>query len=147
VIHRDLNPKNVLVKDDECSYVKLADFGVSRVRESHLTMTRAECVGTPIYMAPEMHRNEPYNAAVDVFSFALVCWELYSLEKPFRGWTQYRLIKGVGDGDVRPSPVPASMPSEVVTLMERCWQKESRDRPGMTEVVSKLDAMLRKMSA
>jgi len=145
VIHRDLKPANCLVWDEECTVVKLADLGVAKIREGSQTMTRAEQAGTPMYMAPEMHRNEPYNTSADVFSFGLVCWEIYSLEKPFKGLTMYQLIKNVGEGNLRPTPIPSTLPPELKMLMERCWQKEPKDRPEMKEAVAVLDGLLRKL--
>jgi len=138
IMHRDVKPANCLV-DEECSVVKIADLGVARVKTgSQRTMTAASQAGTPTYMAPEVHRDEPYNCAADVFSFALLCWELYAVQKPFRGWGMYQLIKGVGDGNERPSPMPVSMPAELAALVGRCWQKQPKDRPEMKEALGLL---------
>eukprot|EP00727_Mastigamoeba_balamuthi_P001508 m51a1_g11354 putative ctr1-like protein kinase (169) ;mRNA; r:6774-10682 len=79
IVHRDLKPMNILV-DGESSRCKLTDFGLSCIRwEDYLT----GATGTPIWMAPEVLRNEPYTEKVDVYSFALVVAEVFTHQTPF----------------------------------------------------------------
>ena len=40
--------------------------------------------GSPRYMAPECHLNQPYNEKVDIYSFAMCVWEMIELEVPFK---------------------------------------------------------------
>lgn len=52
VIHRDLKPSNILL--DEKGHAKIADFGISRVKDPSKTcLTVTNNNGTPMYMAPE----------------------------------------------------------------------------------------------
>ena len=60
----------------------VSDFGVSRI-EASAVMT-AE-TGTYRWMAPEMIDHRPYTRKVDVYSFAVVLWELYTMQLPFSG--------------------------------------------------------------
>jgi len=128
------------VWDSECSLVKIADLGVAKVKETLETLRNYGQAGTPTYWAPEMHREEPYGTSADVFSFALVVWELYAMEKPYKGWTLRQLMKEVGDGAARPSPV-TSMPAGIASLVQHCWQKDPRARAEMKAVVAKLDEL------
>lgn len=52
---------------------KVIDFGVSRFKEVDLKMT---CIGTPVWMAPEVINLQKYSEKADVYSFALVIYEL-----------------------------------------------------------------------
>jgi len=72
VIHRDLKPENVLL--DERGWVLIGDLGSCRLVDMKVTQTKL--VGTPLYMAPEMYDEGEYTAAVDVYSFGLIVYEL-----------------------------------------------------------------------
>jgi len=99
--------------------------------------------GTPVYMAPEMWRKEAYGAAADVYSFSLVAWEVFACQKPFpRSWSVIDLFNNIGQGDARPSPMPAAMPARVQQLVIRCWAKDSKTRLRMTEVVTDLESLV-----
>ena len=88
IIHRDLKPGNVLVSSlDPNSEVlcKISDFGESRKGMNQTqTMTMTVGVGTPYYMAPEMLRGDnKYTRAVDVYSFSIMCVELWNERLPY----------------------------------------------------------------
>ncbi|KAG6951667.1 hypothetical protein JG687_00013470 [Phytophthora cactorum] len=71
VIHRDLKSRNILL-DGEMK-AKLSDFGISRER---LDRTMTACVGTSLWMAPEVMLGERYDVKADMFSFGVVLSEL-----------------------------------------------------------------------
>ncbi|KAJ1290869.1 hypothetical protein BS78_02G276000 [Paspalum vaginatum] len=71
IVHRDLKTANLLMADQ---VVKVADFGVARVKDQSGVMT-AE-TGTYRWMAPEVIEHLPYDHRADVFSFGIVLWEL-----------------------------------------------------------------------
>ena len=73
ILHRDLKLENILMTEDLLP--KLADFGFSRffVDNEEKPMT---FVGTPSYMAPEIHDNAPANASMDVFSLGCILYEI-----------------------------------------------------------------------
>eukprot|EP00250_Pteridium_aquilinum_P013933 c21669_g2_i1 orf=503-1408(+) len=90
IIHRDLKPDNLLLTADQRT-VKLVDFGLAR--EETLTEMMTAETGTYRWMAPELYstvtlRNgekKHYNHKVDVYSFAIVLWELLTNRMPFEG--------------------------------------------------------------
>jgi serine/threonine protein kinase len=82
VIHRDIKPGNVLL--DERNEVCIGDFGSSK-NESTLT-SQSRAAGTLWYVAPELHivgGDCEYDAAVDVYSFGIVLWEIIRGERPY----------------------------------------------------------------
>lgn len=82
VLYRDLKPDNLLVfsvSHNASVNVKLSDFGTSiTVDDVKSARKHTGNVGTPVYMAPEVMASQAYNAKVDVYSLAMLIWELMS---------------------------------------------------------------------
>lgn len=68
VVHRDIKPDNVFIKKEAGHTVyKLGDFGFAVKKEIN-----KDIVGTPIFMSPELFREEPYGSEVDVWAYGLL---------------------------------------------------------------------------
>jgi serine/threonine protein kinase len=72
-MHRDIKLENILVKQNKSSFAsndfefKLADLGQAKLHSGKNLLKQTTC-GTPLYMAPEVYFNEPYNGKADVWS-------------------------------------------------------------------------------
>lgn len=85
IIHRDIKPQNVLIKDD--GTVKITDFGIATVSDS-LQLTQADTVlGSVHYLAPELARGENASFQSDIYSLGICFYELLTGEVPYRGET------------------------------------------------------------
>jgi len=82
VVHRDIKPANLLITAD--GEVKITDFGIARIDSSTLTQT-GSMIGTPSYMSPEQFRGDPVDGRSDVFSAAIVLYQLLTGERAFSG--------------------------------------------------------------
>ncbi|EGR31480.1 protein kinase domain protein [Ichthyophthirius multifiliis] len=72
-IHRDIKPENALVKND-C--FKISDFGFATKADIQGRQLIKECVGTPLYMAPQLLENTPYTAKSDIWSIGMMFYEM-----------------------------------------------------------------------
>jgi len=153
IIHRDMKPQNIGF--DQEGVAKLFDFGLAMKldQEDDLINHGGGRVGTPLYMAPEVLLRKSYGLKADVYSFALVLWQLCSLKgKPYDGnltastsssgaskITQF--TEAVGYEGARPS-TENWWPRQVKNLMTRCWSGEPDSRPSFHEIVETLEGIL-----
>jgi serine/threonine-protein kinase len=88
IIHRDMKPSNCFVvnKEGEADFVKLLDFGISKVgagKSASLTQTNS-ALGTPLYMSPEQARSpRDVDLRSDLYSVGVILYELLSGRTPF----------------------------------------------------------------
>ena len=89
--------------------------------------------GSASYMAPEVFASKQYTMKCDVFSWAIVFWEILSRMKPFRGCTRdVHLLWKVWSG-TRPF-LMKNCPQIIEVLLIRCWEKDPANRPTMEKV-------------
>lgn len=82
IVHRDVKPTNVLIRRD--GLVKLGDFGIARFADAPSTHATAELgLGTGAYMSPEQVLSGPVDGRSDLYSAAIVLYEMLTGRTPF----------------------------------------------------------------
>ncbi|KAF7005135.1 hypothetical protein CFC21_020281 [Triticum aestivum] len=136
IIHRDLKSANLLVGDGQV--VKIADFAVARELSQEGDMT-AE-TGTYRWMAPEVINHKPYDHKADVFSFAIVLWELVTSKIPYENLTPLQAALSVRQG-LR-LVIPSSVHPRLSKLIQWCWGENPHTRPVFSEITAELEDIL-----
>ncbi len=143
IAHCDVKSENVLL--DKTDNVKLTDFGLSAVKNatesSQSAMAEANRgQGTPRYSAPEVLRGELLRMdqllQTDVYSLAVVVFEVMVEEEPFEGLSVRQLEANVGRGSVRPTSAVV-LSKLVQDLLDSCWQDSASKRPRAEEFLAK----------
>ncbi|MBK7877150.1 MAG: protein kinase [Planctomycetes bacterium] len=129
IVHRDVKPQNVLLGTDGRFY--LADFGLARdERFGSLTATGA-VQGTPYYMSPEQAAavTQGIDHRTDVYSAAVVLYELLCLQRAFTGSTQQEILQKIGTREPRPLElVEHRIPRDLAVVCGKAMEKKPAKR-------------------
>jgi serine/threonine protein kinase len=127
LVHRDVSPANVFVTSN--GVVKLVDFGIAKaVRRGN--DTRAGILkGKVAYMSPEQCRTEPLDRRSDVFSLAIVLWELTVGRRLFDQGSDLEIMNAIDHVDVpRPSRLVPRYPAALEKIVEKGLARDRADR-------------------
>ena len=134
IVHRDLKPANIFLveAEGETDFVKIVDFGISKVRAATVQITAASMVmGTPSYMSPEQAagRTDRIDQATDQWSLACIVYELLAGRGPFVGDTvQSLLYQVVHQEPPSLTALTPGLPAEAEATIRRALSKQQGDR-------------------
>ena len=154
--HCDLKSQNVLLdyEPGETVVAKITDFGLSMVKndaETSISQNPRDLVrnvGTPRYSAPEILRGELLSAdammKADIYSLALIMFEVIFEEEPFYNLNYAQLQKQVGDAGKTPEvPENSEIDGMAEHTMKLCWSFDPLKRPEIKEVADSFKEILK----
>jgi serine/threonine protein kinase len=151
IVHRDLKPDNVFLcaRDDDPSFVKLVDFGISKVAKARGadTLTRRGTVlGTAYYMSPEQAQSfHDIDGRTDLFSLGAILFEMLTGAPPHGGRTYEAVLIAICTHDspdvrTRAPEVPAQLAALVKKALERERERRFQSAEEFLGALSQLDA-------
>ncbi|KAK8887864.1 hypothetical protein M9Y10_038923 [Tritrichomonas musculus] len=140
VIHHDLKPSNIFV--DENLYPKIGEFGQFtklQMQRSMTSQSTSKMRNDPNYSAPEVLNSEDATKASDVYSFAMIVFEILAKEKPFKELNNInQIFFEVVTKSRRPVMPFDEVPQCYIELIESCWSQDPNDRPSFNQIVEVL---------
>lgn len=136
VLHLDLNSQNVLI--DGNSDPKIINFNFNDSKKKSELKNNLISIGTLNYMAPEIIRGDNYDSKADVFSFALLLYEMYTGKRPYYQFGNHteRLKKKLLNG------IELKFGSDIQFalrhLIEDGCQMDSSKRPAFKEIINRM---------
>jgi len=132
ISHQDFKPENVCynpVTED----IKIIDFGLS-LSDEEITMN---WIGSPIYMAPEVHAKKPYSRyKADIWSLGVSFYEIVTGDTPFSDCLDLDdLINRLNSYDNDPIPIPDNVSSGTSFLLKRMLSLDPRERISLPMVM------------
>jgi serine/threonine protein kinase len=129
IIHRDVKPSNLLARSD--GVVKLSDFGIARVPADEVRSTGGMAPGTGAYMAPEQVQGKALDARTDLYSAAIVLFEMLTGVTPFDSPERNELMVRTAQLEEPPPPISRLVPQAppvLDVLMARALAKDPMHR-------------------
>ncbi|KAK8892736.1 hypothetical protein M9Y10_029977 [Tritrichomonas musculus] len=133
IIHGNLHPNNIV--ENERIHPEICDFDSQIIRfkrDDHFQFGK-----TLIYTPPETFKGEEYTKSSDVYSYAIIVYEIIAGEHPFQDMSPFEIITKVVNGE-RP-PIPSKVPECYRMLIEKCWAPDPNSRPTFAEIVQIID--------
>jgi serine/threonine protein kinase len=129
LVHRDIKPANVLLRRRESSFTAyLSDFGIARQVDADTTTGSQAVVGTPSYMAPELHTGAAADARTDIYSLGCLLWACLSGRAPFGGASDYQIVTAHLEQPVPQLPADTALATGTNAVLRRAMAKDPAER-------------------
>src|SRR5687767_3783381 len=137
IVHRDLKPENVMIckNPDGSEQAVVMDFGLAKERKAEGELQKLTAtgiiLGTPEFMSPEQLRGKPLDPRTDIYSLALMTYEMLTGKLPFQGRTQQEMMIA----RLRSDPMPIrrmrpelDIPEPVEKVLNKALSRNPDDR-------------------
>jgi len=137
IVHRDLKPENVMIcrRPDGSEYAVVMDFGLAKERRAEGELQKLTAtgivLGAPEFMSPEQLRGKTLDARTDIYSLALLVYEMLTGKLPFLGRTQQELMIARLRNDpipLRRSRADLAFPEAVERVLNKAMQRSPEAR-------------------
>jgi len=154
VIHSDIHARNILVLNKKKLEIVVGDFGLSKTIQnpfSQKTVGLSVTDGRPLskfsafstayipVVSPEVLSRGEFSHVSDVFSFAVLCYQVMTQEEIYSEWSVDRIVKAIAEGQrLETSHIH---PDQLATLICSCWKASRKERPDAFSIMKQLETI------
>ncbi len=127
IVHRDIKPQNIMIMKN--GQIKVADFGIARLPDKDSFAMQDRSIGTVHYISPEQARGNSVDPRSDLYSLAIVMYEMATGVRPFEaGAASEVIVMQVTNTPVRPIDINPAIPKELDGIIMRALSKRPENR-------------------
>jgi serine/threonine protein kinase/TolB-like protein/CheY-like chemotaxis protein len=127
VIHRDLNPTNVIL--GEHGRVRIVDFGLAKLSFASLLTEPGMLVGSANYVSPEQMKGEAVDHRTDIWSLGVILYEMFTGKRPFEAERREAVYHAIAHNTPEPlNRWRPGLPEELSRIVLKCLEKEPANR-------------------
>jgi hypothetical protein len=129
IVHRDVKPSNVLLKEGPEVSVRLLDFGLAQMKEEETLTAAGDVPGTLAYIAPERLAGREATSAADVWGVGVMLWEALAGPHPFWSGSLLDTARAIGAGAPPLARERPDLPKALLVAVDRALSLDPSRRP------------------
>ena len=141
IVHRDLKPLNIMMQVGMpiAEGLKILDFGLAKIKSGDLLGSFVQAktsglMGSPFYMAPEQWSDEEPDARADIYSLAVILYQILGGDVPFKGTSIPSIMKKhLTSAPPTFAEMGIQVPTQVEAVVRHGLEKEATNRPATVE--------------
>lgn len=127
VVHRDLKPANILFDENNNPFI--SDFGIAKFAQAATKITHTGIIGTPRYISPEQARGDDADGRSDLYSLAVMLFEMLSGKTPFEATTPLAMaFKHATEEPPSILKINPDLPEGIENILDKALAKLPSDR-------------------
>jgi hypothetical protein len=138
IVHRDVKPANVLLRDGPGVEISILDFGLAQFDAAETLTNAGDVPGTLAYISPERLGGDTATPAADVWAVGVLLWEGLAGGHPFWKGSALETARAIERGATSLATMRPDLPKHLVTAVDRALAVDPRRRPGAEELAAAL---------
>jgi hypothetical protein len=138
IVHRDVKPANVLLREGPGVEISILDFGLAQFDAAETLTNAGDVPGTLAYISPERLGGETATPAADVWAVGVLLWEALAGGHPFWKGSALESARAIERGAPSLGVLRPDLPKHLVAAVDRALAADPRRRPSAEELAAAL---------
>jgi hypothetical protein len=138
IVHRDVKPANVLLRDGPGVEISILDFGLAQFDAAETLTNAGDVPGTLAYISPERLGGDTATPAADIWAVGVLLWEALAGGHPFWKGSALETARAIERGATSLATMRPDLPKHLVVAVDRALDVDPRRRPRAEELAAAL---------